>query len=40
MRISIPEARALLEAVMRHPGHTQAEAAIIADHLLGKTKNA
>jgi delta1-piperideine-2-carboxylate reductase len=34
MRISIPEARALLEAVMRHPGHTEAEAAIIADHLL------
>ncbi len=34
MRISIPEARALLETVMRHPGHTEAEAAIIADHLL------
>ena len=24
----------MLEAVMRHPGHTEAEAAIIADHLL------
>lgn len=34
MRISIPEARELLEAVMRQPGHTEAEAAIIADHLL------
>lgn len=34
MRIAIPEARALLEAVMRQPGHTDAEAAVIADHLL------
>lgn len=34
MQISIPEARALLEAVMRRPGHTEAEATIIADHLL------
>lgn len=34
MQISIPEARALLEAVMRRPGHTEAEATIITDHLL------
>lgn len=34
MRISIPEARALLEAVMRQAGHTEAEAGVIADHLL------
>ena len=34
MRISIPEARALLETVMRHSGHTADEAVIIADHLL------
>ena len=34
MRIAIPEARALLEAVMRRLGHDSGEAAIIADHLL------
>lgn len=34
MLISIDEARALLEAVMRRQGHNDAEAVIIADHLL------
>lgn len=34
MRISIDEARALLEAIMRRQGHSDAEAVIIADHLL------
>ncbi len=34
MRITIDEARALLEAVMRQAGHTGEEAATIADHLL------
>jgi delta1-piperideine-2-carboxylate reductase len=34
MRISLPDARALLESVMRRLGHDAAEAAVIADHLL------
>ena len=34
MRISSPDARALIEAVMQHPGHSASEAAIIADHIL------
>lgn len=34
MQISIDGARALLEAVMRRQGHTEAEAVVIADHLL------
>jgi delta1-piperideine-2-carboxylate reductase len=34
MRIEIPEARALLEAVMRVADHDAAEAAVIAEHLI------
>jgi len=34
MRVSLHEARALLESVMRRLGHDAAEAAVIADHLL------
>jgi delta1-piperideine-2-carboxylate reductase len=34
MIIAIPEARSLLEAVMHRAGHTEAESAVIADHLL------
>lgn len=34
MQLSIPDARALLEAVMRKHGHAAEEAALIADHLL------
>jgi delta1-piperideine-2-carboxylate reductase len=34
MRISIEEARSLLERVMQRQGHTAPESAIIADHLL------
>jgi delta1-piperideine-2-carboxylate reductase len=34
MRIDIPQARALLERVMRRLGHDAADAAVIADHLL------
>lgn len=34
MRVSLDEARALLESVMRRLGHDAAEAAVIADHLL------
>ena len=34
MRISLDDARALLEAIMRRQGHSGTEAAIIADHLL------
>ena len=34
MRLSLSEARALLESVMRRLGHDAAESAVIADHLL------
>ena len=34
MKIAIDEARALLEAVMQRAGHEQADAALVADHLL------
>lgn len=34
MQLPIPEARALLEAVMQGAGHEAADAALIADHLL------
>jgi len=34
MQLPIPEARALIEAAMRAVGHTDDEAAIIADHLV------
>lgn len=34
MRLSIAESRMLLESIMRRQGHTEAEAAVIADHLM------